>query len=572
MNKRLLSIFVAIVVAITMTMGGAATVFADEGLSTKKVGELAWSKELGGYPNASTSPVYDDGYVYTVNGTNLLKINAQTGEEEASAPITGSIDYGTIPVTIGGGKVFIPLSESSVSIVDKATMEELKVVKFADEESHQTIAPIIYDEGTNAIYVGSWVKRKGGTYSRISLDTYEATELIKDANGFYWAGAYIEGSRLIVGANSAATEEEVDAAPCSGQAAIYCIDLNGTYDDISNIEPALAVDGSVCSGIIKSNGSYYFSTKGKKLYECSMDEDGVMAIERTISLPGVSTCTPLVEDGMIYVGNTEGVSVIDQATGQVEETLKTPGDAKFIALHEGNVYCTYNKEPGGIYSASEGKDYFVPGDEMKEFCISSIAVNGDMMYYRNDSGYLMAVKSVFAPKEEQVITANNVNKTITSSASNLNAKAAGKLTYTSSKPSVATVSASGVVTPKAIGTTIVTINAAETEDYLAAAKKITVTITPKTASGVKVTAGKKKMTVKWTKDTKATGYRIAYTKDSKFKTGIKYVNITKYSTYKKVIKSLTKGKYYYVKVREYKTVSGMKIYGPYSSAKKVKIK
>ena len=80
------------------------------------------------------------------------------------------------------------------------------------------------------------------------------------------------------------------------------------------------------------------------------------------------------------------------------------------------------------------------------------------------------------------------------------------------------------------------------------------------------------MTVKWNKMTGITGYQIAYSRSSKFSSGNKYVYVTKYSIVKKTIKKLTKKKYYYVKVRAYKTVSGTKYYGNYSTVKKVKIR
>ena len=45
------------------------------------------------------------------------------------------------------------------------------------------------------------------------------------------------------------------------------------------------------------------------------------------------------------------------------------------------------------------------------------------------------------------------------------------------------------------------------------------------------------------------------------------------STLQKTVKSLSRGKTYYVKVRAYKTdVKGNKIYGSYSTVKKVKVK
>jgi len=83
---------------------------------------------------------------------------------------------------------------------------------------------------------------------------------------------------------------------------------------------------------------------------------------------------------------------------------------------------------------------------------------------------------------------------------------------------------------------------------------------------------KKKMTLKWTKDSKASGYRIVYATNSKFTKGKKTVTVKSYKTYKKTIKSLKSKKTYYVKVQAYKTVSGKKYYGSYSTVKKVKIK
>lgn len=100
----------------------------------------------------------------------------------------------------------------------------------------------------------------------------------------------------------------------------------------------------------------------------------------------------------------------------------------------------------------------------------------------------------------------------------------------------------------------------------------TFTIYPKkaTLSSVKSTK-KKQITAKWKKDTQATGYQLQYSTNSKFKSGNKTYNISKNST---VYKKLTtkKGKTYYVRVRSYKTISGKKVYGAWSSVKHTKSK
>ena len=81
---------------------------------------------------------------------------------------------------------------------------------------------------------------------------------------------------------------------------------------------------------------------------------------------------------------------------------------------------------------------------------------------------------------------------------------------------------------------------------------------------------KKQLTIKWKKNTKASGYQVVYSTNKKF-TGKKTVRKAKTTTSYK-IKGLKKGKKYYVKVRSYKTVNGKRIYGAYSTAKKATIK
>ena len=74
---------------------------------------------------------------------------------------------------------------------------------------------------------------------------------------------------------------------------------------------------------------------------------------------------------------------------------------------------------------------------------------------------------------------------------------------------------------------------------------------PAVSSATNSAAGK--MTVKWGKDAKATGYQIQYCPDKTFKTGNKSVSINSASTVSKVIGNLAKGKTYYVRIRTFKT-------------------
>ena len=87
-----------------------------------------------------------------------------------------------------------------------------------------------------------------------------------------------------------------------------------------------------------------------------------------------------------------------------------------------------------------------------------------------------------------------------------------------------------------------------------------------------VKAGTKQFTVIWSKNSKASGYQVQYSTTSGFTKGNKTVTVTSASTVKKVVKSLTAGKTYYVRVRAYKTLSGTKIYSAWSAKKSVKVK
>ena len=89
----------------------------------------------------------------------------------------------------------------------------------------------------------------------------------------------------------------------------------------------------------------------------------------------------------------------------------------------------------------------------------------------------------------------------------------------------------------------------------------------------RVTAGKKRFTVKWKKQTSGTtGYQIQYSTDRKFKKGVKTVTIKSAKTTSNTIAKLTKKKKYYVRIRTYRTVCKKNFYSGWSKAKAVTIK
>ena len=98
---------------------------------------------------------------------------------------------------------------------------------------------------------------------------------------------------------------------------------------------------------------------------------------------------------------------------------------------------------------------------------------------------------------------------------------------------------------------------------------LTTATTPDTPT-LKVTAGKKSATLKWSKET-GTGY-VVYMATSKNGKYSKIATVKGSSNISAVKKNLTTDKTYYYKVRAYKTVGDTNLYGAYSAVKAVKVK
>lgn len=152
-------------------------------------------------------------------------------------------------------------------------------------------------------------------------------------------------------------------------------------------------------------------------------------------------------------------------------------------------------------------------------------------------------------------------------------KGDGTLTCTSSGKKVAAVNNKGRITIKGTGIAIITVKAAETENYYAAEVKVTVKVSParQTLKSLRTKKGKK-LTVSWKKDGRATGYQIQYSTNKKFKKDTKTTLVKNYKTVSRTISKLKTGKKYYVRVRSYKKVkiSGKNVilYGAWSSVKR----
>ncbi|MBQ6392168.1 MAG: hypothetical protein IJH60_01510 [Eubacterium sp.] len=269
-------------------------------------------------------------------------------------------------------------------------------------------------------------------------------------------------------------------------------------------------------------------------------------------------------------------------TGNVEGAKYQTNSSNHIDNSVFNENCVYHEigdfapDDSRIKASSLGGgkyEYYESGSSSKYLCPSTC-----YNFYRMRENFKtqyryreMKLKPV--PKNPHSIIATNKIIAINSKPVSLDVKTDGngKLSYSSSAESVATVSSVGVVTPIAYGTTIITIKAAETSAYKANSKEITVSVVPKKMIIKKAKAsGKRTMSIIWKKDKTVSGYQVMLSMKKNFKKYTVSRNF-KAKVTKQKITSL-KSKIWYVRMRAYKKVKGKKLYGIWSKIKKVKIK
>lgn len=181
------------------------------------------------------------------------------------------------------------------------------------------------------------------------------------------------------------------------------------------------------------------------------------------------------------------------------------------------------------------------------------------------------------PKQVSIQGKTNYNKTYGDGKFKLDVSCGkgtdGRLTYTSSNPSVAKVSSDGVVGIQSAGTAVVTVNLVS-ETCTAKAYKVNIKVKPSKVVLSSVKSKKKKQAaVSWKKlssKQKITGYQIVYSMKKNFASK-KTVYVKKTASVK-TIKKLKAKKKYYFRIRAYKTVGKSKLYGAWSRKISAKIK
>lgn len=280
----------------------------------------------------------------------------------------------------------------------------------------------------------------------------------------------------------------------------------------------------------------------------------------------VSNCVQMLEISNSYLKSMELTGSTGIQTGE-KTTLKLKGNLEIPCFG----YLTKSKVKimDGITWQSSNPSVASVDQNGK---ITGISAGSTTITAKTSDGKTASKKLTVTGKAE--IQASNKKVVYGSKAFSLNAKtnSNGKLTYKTSDSNVVTVNSNGKVTIKGCGKATITVTVSATAAYKGASKKVTITVLPKQ---MKIAAPKsqKKGTLleKWTKDSKASGYRLWISTDSKFKSG-RIQKLYGTQTTSAQLTGLKSGKTYYVKMQSYKKYNGKYYYGKWSSVKKVKVK
>ena len=398
---------------------------------------LSWATKIGnGYDKgvAASCPILitqgDADYLIVSGGDILYKVDALTGKVAAQKKMSGEPSYAIIPPTYGGGMLFVALDGGKVEAFDAATLESLWL--YTDPLGGQSNCPITYDD-QGYIYVGFWESEteKANLVCLSVTDEDPAradeTKLARwtytTKGGYYWAGAYVNEKYVMVGTD----DGESGYKSPTGKLLVLDKATGALVDAKTDYA------GDIRSSITYVDGRIYFTSKGGYLYSEVVGEDGKIdaAQSKAVPLGGMSTSTPVVYNGRAYVGVSgssqftqyggHNITVIDLTNWKTAYSVETKGYPQTSGLlttgyNDGDVYVYFidnytpgtlrvlKDKPGQTSAELENLDtedghtvaypLFTPAGAHSAYAICSpIADRYGTLYFKNDSGYLMALTS-----------------------------------------------------------------------------------------------------------------------------------------------------------------------------------
>lgn len=405
--------------------------------TTSEDAALRWAVKLGeGYDsNACGSPILVDGSLYCYAGKTLYRLDALTGEILATAPMSAASSFAINTPTYYEGMIFIGQSNGTIQAFRADTLQSLWL--YHDPLGGQPNCPITCRNGY--LYTGFW-RGEGldGCYVCLPVTDEDPTRQDEEKlaswrhvqeGGFYWAGAYVDENFLLVGADDGQEGYE------TGHGQLLSLD---THTGLPLDALTLPGVGDVRCSIVRDGDYFYFTSKGGDFYQVQVEPNGHFKPNSLRSLPlgGMSTSTPTVYQGRAYVGvsgasqfegyNGHAIAVIDLTGWGLAYTVPTRGypqsSGVLTTAYDGAVYVYFlenstkgtlrvlrdrpgQTEPdytsretylqaGQTLTVSAAYDLFTPvGDHAQYTVCSPIVGDTGTLYFKNDSGWLMAVGS-----------------------------------------------------------------------------------------------------------------------------------------------------------------------------------
>lgn len=404
-------------------------------------GTLYWATKAGtGHgSNAVSNPILVDGNVVVYAGTKLMKIDKDTGAILKEGTMAGKSSFAINNPTYAEGVILVGLSDGRIQAFNADTLDSLWI--YTDPLGGQPDSPITVKDGY--AYTGFWNSEvEEASFVCLSLtdeDPANQTEAKAETwryvrkGGFYWAGAYVCSDYVLVGTDDGEDGYTSDTAslllldPKNGE---LLASMNGFTGDIRC---------SVCYD--QKTNAFYFTSKGGYLYSVQVQKNGTswkITNNGQVQLGGMSTSTPVVYNGRAYIGvsgagqftpySGHNITVINLSNMlSVAYRAETQGYPQTSGLlttaYEGKdsdgyvyVYFFDNYTPGKlrvlrdkagqtslVYSTNAyvettmhttAYELFTPVDPQAQYALCSPIVDENgTLYFKNDSGYLMAYGS-----------------------------------------------------------------------------------------------------------------------------------------------------------------------------------
>ena len=390
-------------------------------------GTLYWANRIGeGYDaDAVGSPILVDGDIITYAGDTLYRIDAVNGEIKETGEMDHKSSFSITPPTFAGGMVFVALSSGTVQAFNAETLESLWL--YRDPLGGQPNCPLTVRDGY--LYTGFWNSETGdANFVCLSVtdedpgqekENKAASWYYTAKGGFYWAGAYVSDSFVLVG-----TDDGTNYGNAQSSRLLMLDRRTGRLLDSRE-----GLNGDIRSTIVYDAGTdaYYFTSKGGSFYGFRLQDGGIGELW-SVALGGGSTSSATVYNGRAYVGvsgagqfaaySGHSIHVIDLQTRSVAYTAATQGYPQTSGLlttayeaESGFVYIYFfdNMTPGKLrvlrdkpgqkkmdYVTVEGGTelvytLFTPTGEQAQYAICSpITDEYGTVYFKNDSAHLMA--------------------------------------------------------------------------------------------------------------------------------------------------------------------------------------